>query len=180
MVFLTHAETQVLQTLAAYNCRISEKNGRTGVRARGYSVDSIFLLDRLESLDSISVSYTSVHRLALEKRIMLPRQLLAFAEQFSARIAEQSAARINDIYCSSESASSRIGSFHAVSCALMRSHALSCALMRSHAPSNGDAPARGGSTGQRVRKNKNLPQKRISGKMKMKMKDRCCKSEKNI
>ena len=162
MVFLTHAETQVLQTLAAYNCRISEKNGRTGVRARGYSVDSIFLLDRLESLDSISVSYTSVHRLALEKRIMLPRQLLAFAEQFSARIAEQSAARINDIYCSSESASSRIGSF-------------SCG---SHALSNGDAPARGGSTGQRKTKKKNLPQKRISGKMKMKMKDRCCKVRK--
>ena len=127
MVFLTHAETQVLQTLAAYNCRISEKNGRTGVRARGYSVDSIFLLDRLESLDSISVSYTSVHRLALEKRIMLTRQLLAFAEQFSARIAEQSAARINDIYCSSESASSRIGSF---SCGLIR---LSCALQRRRA-----------------------------------------------
>ena len=108
MVFLTHAETQVLQTLAAYNCRISEKNGRTGVRARGYSVDSIFLLDRLESLDSISVSYTSVHRLALEKRILLPPQLLA-------AIAEQSAARINDIYCSSESASSRIGSFSCAS-----------------------------------------------------------------
>ena len=84
------------------------KNGRTGVRARGYSVDSIFLLDRLESLDSISVSYTSVHRLALEKRILLPPQLLA-------AIAEQSAARINDIYCSSESASSRIGSFSCAS-----------------------------------------------------------------
>ena len=114
MVFLTHAETQVLQTLAAYNCRISEKNGRTGVS--GFDL----LLDRLELLDSISVSYTSVHRVALEKRIMSPPQFLA-------AIAEQSAARINDIYCSSESASSRIGSF---SCGLKR---LSCALQRRRA-----------------------------------------------